>query len=727
VSVVDDVLPENAETVEMTLTGPINALFSLGINDTDTVTINDDDPDPTASINDPQITEGDTVTETMTFTITLSGASAKTATVDYALEAVSATAGVDYTSITGTLTFLPGDTIETVDVSIIGDLTAESDETFNLKLSNGVNISVIDDTGVGTILDNDTSELSIDSVSNQEGNSGTTQFVFTVTMNPVSAGIVTVDYATSNGTATEGSDYTAASGTLTFNPLVASQTITITAYGDTVYESDETFLVELSNVIGNAEISDTAYQGTGTIENDESQPILSIDSVNQNEGNSGTSTFYFSVSLSPASASIVTVDYATENGTATSGSDYTASTGTLTFNAEETSKTVSVTISGDRLVESDETFIVRLSNPSNAGFTGGVTSVTATGTVQNDDHAPTLLTSIDKEVDEDNTLSFSSSDFTNAYTDADSDALASITILTLPTNGVLKFNTTPIVINQVILAANLASIKYTPNEDYFGSDTFNWTASDGVNLASAASRVDIMVNSVNDPPTLDEVNDLDLIFSTSSQQISLSGITDGENGNIATLTVTAVSNNHTVLPDPEISFDIQENSWILTINPTGATGTAIVTVTIDDGNTENNIVTRTFTVTIEEPNLVILPTGSLVTDEGGATAMFSVTLGVKPVGNVTIAVSSTNPAEGTVSPQTLTFTPENWDTPQNVMITGVDDSLVDGDIEYQIILDPSGSSDSEYRTMGNVTVDVVNEDNETPVTDWFVFLPILIK
>lgn len=75
----------------------------------------------------------------------------------------------------------------------------------------------------------------------------------------------------------------------------------------------------------------------------------------------------------------------------------------------------------------------------------------------------------------------------------------------------------------------------------------------------------------------------------------------------------------------------------------------------------------------------------------------------------------------------MTFTPDNWDTSQDVMITGVDDEQIDGDIEYQIRLAPSGSSDSEYQTMEIYSVQVLNKDNETKIITWFVFVPGIIK
>ena len=109
--------------------------------------------------------------------------------------------------------------------------------------------------------------FSVNDVTLTEGNSGTVSAVFTVSLSQPSSDPLTVDYATSGGTATEGSDYGAASGVLTFAPNETSQTVNVTVYGDTAVEPNETFYVNLANPSAPALISDS--QGTGTINNDD--------------------------------------------------------------------------------------------------------------------------------------------------------------------------------------------------------------------------------------------------------------------------------------------------------------------------------------------------------------------------------------------------------------------------------------------------------------------------
>src|SRR5262249_24340792 len=143
---------------------------------------------------------------------------------------------------------------------------------------------------------------------------------------------ITVTCATSDGSATTADgDYTAVGPvTLTFAPGETTKRFSVPVAGDTKFEPTETFNVNLTNPV-NAAI--TAHLGTGTITNDDSQPTVSINDVTANEGNSGSTAFVFTVSLSNASSQTVTVDYSTSDGTAsTSDNDYTAvPSGTVTF------------------------------------------------------------------------------------------------------------------------------------------------------------------------------------------------------------------------------------------------------------------------------------------------------------------------------------------------------------------------------------------------------------
>ncbi|MEH2114424.1 MAG: Calx-beta domain-containing protein [Nostoc sp.] len=220
--------------------------------------------------------------------------------------------------------------------------------------------------------------LSINNISVTEGNTGTTNATFTVTLSAASTSAVTVNYATANGTATAGSDYTATTGTLTFNPGNTSKTLTVAVTGDTIFEPNETFFVNLSNAT-NSTIADN--QGLGTILNDDANlPTLSINDITVVEGQNPQAVL--TVTLSSASSQAVTVNYATTPGTATANTDYTTRSGTLTFAANTTTATITVPILNDNLNEANETFSVNLSSPTNAALQKASGTVTITDTLQ---------------------------------------------------------------------------------------------------------------------------------------------------------------------------------------------------------------------------------------------------------------------------------------------------------------------------------------------------------
>jgi len=211
-----------------------------------------------------------------------------------------------------------------------------------------------------------------------EGNTGTVAAQFTVTLSAASTQTVTVAYATADGTATAGSDYQAASGTLTFAPGETSKTVTVLVNGDRLAEQNETFLVTLSAATNANTLGGRAV---GTILDDE--PRISISDVTRYEGKKGQTTlFTFTVTLSAAYDQPVTMSFKTTDGSAKSGADYTARTGTLTFAPGETTKTITISVIGDSKKEADETFYLDLSGNSMNSL---LTKSRGVGTILNDD------------------------------------------------------------------------------------------------------------------------------------------------------------------------------------------------------------------------------------------------------------------------------------------------------------------------------------------------------
>ena len=203
-----------------------------------------------------------------------------------------------------------------------------------------------------------------------EGDSGSAVVAVTVSLSAASAQPVSVTFATADGTATSGSDYTGISGTLNFSPGQTTRQINLSVIGDTVEETNEAVLVNLSNAVG-ATIQDA--QGVVTIADNDgtAMPAITIADTSVPEGNSGTTTAAVTVSMSTTSSQTVTVTYSTADGTATAGQDYTSASNTVTFAPGQTSRVINIAVVGDTDVESNETVLVNLANPANATIQDG--------------------------------------------------------------------------------------------------------------------------------------------------------------------------------------------------------------------------------------------------------------------------------------------------------------------------------------------------------------------
>jgi large repetitive protein len=376
-----DAVDEGGESFQVVLsdsTGNVTITDGVGLG-----TITDDDAPATLTINDATVGEGDTGVVPARFTASLSAPSAGSVTVDYATGAGTATSASDYEATSGTLTFTPGETNKIIDANVIGDLVSEPDESFQVNLSNPVGASLVDASGLGIIIDDEAAPaVSVNDASVQEGNGGTANLVFTVTLSHPGSSVATVGHETVDATATAPSDYTATSGTLTFNPGETSKTVTIPVTGDPVDEADETLHLMLLSP-SNAALADA--QGLGTIVDDDATPSVSINDMTVTEGNSGVTPAPLIVSLSNPSSQSVDVGFETDDATATAPGDYAAqSGGTVSIGAGQLQATIVVDVVGDTVNELDEDYNVFLTSTTHATLSDGEGS----GTIANDDRAP---------------------------------------------------------------------------------------------------------------------------------------------------------------------------------------------------------------------------------------------------------------------------------------------------------------------------------------------------
>ena len=444
VPLINDDVAEPAETFGLVLSSP-SSNAELGDGEA-TVLIRDDDGLPTVSVTDAATrTEG----ATASFTVTLSRAVPQEVTVDYAtrpdLTAAAETAAVpgqDYTTTSGTVTFAARATEATVTVPLLGDALDEHTETFWLRLASPVGATIVDGTATGTIADDDPlPEITIADAAATEG----APVSFEVRLTPFSGRTVTVPWTTEArppgaGAASPGSDYTAATGTLTLAPGTTTARVEVATLPDDVSEADETFLVQLGTP-ANAALDDST--ASGVIFDDDGLPRVFIADTTVNEDDGPA---IFTVTLSHPSSQPVTVEYNTADGTAEDPDDYAPDlVRTLTIPATFTGGEISVFIADDDEGEGTETFTITLTDPVNAVIAEG--AGTAVGYIVDDEGQPrlTVADAAECECAVDGTLDFpvtlsaaSSGPVTVRYTTFDGDAaspgdyVATTATLTIP-------------------------------------------------------------------------------------------------------------------------------------------------------------------------------------------------------------------------------------------------------------------------------------------------------
>jgi hypothetical protein len=305
------------------------------------------------SVGNVAILEGNDGIQRAAVVVSLSEPHRSRVTVDYRTANGTASAGRDFDAVSGKLTFAKGETSKTIQIPVIGDRVPEVDKTFSVKLSNAKHAKIANRTGVVTIMD-DEPRISISDVWTKEGNSGTMPFTFTVSLSAAYDQPVTVNYATTDGAASAGTDYTATSAPLVFAPGQTSQTIPVEVNGNRLPGADKSFRVSVSTPNGYAGISKGV--GVGTIVDD--VPRITVSDVYIY----GETSFTFTVSLTAAYDQDVTVNFATVDGTAIAGLDYVATSGTLAFARGETTKTITVDVLDT--TAADKSFAIHLTGVS---------------------------------------------------------------------------------------------------------------------------------------------------------------------------------------------------------------------------------------------------------------------------------------------------------------------------------------------------------------------------
>ena len=374
-----DAAVEANETFSLVLSGAVGATL-VGTGATATI-VNDDATivtPPAATVTDAAVTEDARGSVQAIFTVSLTRPADGPVSLRYATRDGTAIAGADYVAASGTIAFAAGETSKTIAVAVQDDQAVEGDEAFALVLSDAAGASIGRGTGTATIRDNDapppptppaTGAVSY-AVASDWGNGFTAEVQVTASASRLDGWTVAFDagFSITNLWNAEivshvGTHYVIRNAA--WNGAVApSGTVSFGFQASTSSGHDVSQLVL------------AAAGGTGG-----ALPALSIADATVTEGNAGSASESFTVSLSHAATTAVTVGFATASGSAVAGADFVAATGTITFNPGEVSKVLTVAVLGDTVQEATETYGITLSAASGATIADGA----AVGTILDND------------------------------------------------------------------------------------------------------------------------------------------------------------------------------------------------------------------------------------------------------------------------------------------------------------------------------------------------------
>lgn len=459
---------------------------------------------------------------------------------------------------------------------------------------------------------------------------------------------------------------------------------------------------------------------------------ITLTSAPGTEGNAGDSSFIFTVSRFGDSSNLVSVDFAV-TGTGDHPADAvdfggTSLFGTVTFAAGQNSKTLTISVSGDSTIEDDETFAVNLSNPS-AGAT--ISTSTATSTITNDDVAGFSITRSTPVL---------------IVNESGTTAEFSVRLTAQPlSNVVLRL------VNSDPTAAfvSTSELTFTP-ANWNVAQTVTVTGVDDLLVdGTQSSMVTVSVFEAASDKKFDGVADQDISVVTTDDD-SFFGFrileTDGptivsESGSTDTFRVvlaaqptsnvvlnltrsdtTEAALNKTTLTFTPSNWNVPQTVIVTGLDDDFVDGSQVssITIKVNASSSESrfdNFPAQTVSVTTIDNDVaglrVVESSGSTSVNESGTTDTFTVVLTARPLSNVVLSVASSNTAEVTASPATLTFTNSNWNRPQTVTVRGVNDEMVDGDqTSLMTISVDDTKSDNAFDDLAEQTITVTTVDND---------------
>jgi large repetitive protein len=727
----------------VTITGVDDALDDGNIVSTITISVNDAssdnsfDPlaDQTVAVttidND---TSGFTISKTTasvnesgstdTFTVILTTQPASSVVLN-----ITASDSTEATVAPATLTFTTGNwnTPQTVtitgvddaldDGNIVSTITvsvndASSDNSFDPLADQTLAITTVDNDTAGFTLSKTTASV------NESGSNDT--FTVILTTQPASSVVLNI-------TANDSTEATVAPTTLTFTTgnWNVPQTVTITGVDDAL---DDGNIVSTITISVNDASSDNSFDpladqtvAVTTVDNDTAGFTLSKTTASVNESGS-TDTFTVILTTQPASSVVLNI-------TANDSTEATVAPGTLTFTTGNWNTPQTITITGidDALDDGNivSTITISVNDASSDNSFDPLSDQTVAVTTIDNDTAGFTLSKTTASVNESGT--------TDTFT---------VILTAQPTSNVV-FNVTASDNTEATIAP--ATLTFT---------TGNWSVAqtvtitgidDAVDDGNIASTITVSIDDANSDNSFDPLPDQTVAVTTIDNDtagftLSKTTASVNESGSTDTFAVSL-----TVQPISNVVFNVTaSDSTEATVAPTTLTFTnanwnvpqivtitgiddavddgniaSTITVSIDDANSDNSfdpLPDQTVAVTtIDNDNAgFTLSKTTASVNESGSTDTFAVSLTVQPISNVVFNVMANDSTEATVAPATLTFTTGNWNVPQTVTITGIDDAVDDGNIASTITVSvDAANSDNAFDLLPNQTVAITTIDNDT--------------
>ena len=600
-----------------------------------------------------------------------------------------------------------------------------------------------------------------------------TAATFTLTATPAPAGNLTVTVTvTDSGNFIAG----AAPTTVTIAASATEATLTVLTMADSIDE--ENGMITAMVTTGAGYMVGTGNTASVTVNDDDALPMLAIDSPSVAEGDAGSTTLSYTVTLTGATEQEVTVDYAdTTSGTATSGTDYEAVTAdTLTFAPGTTTQNIDVTVMGDADDEGDgETVILRLSGETNAT----ITTADGTGTITDDDDTVggTVTVGLNADIAGDDEVNIAErmAGFTIGGT-VDAGATVEVTLDGGTPRGTTETGTTwtldipaddtEITGTSVVVEATATLLGATgtvsrmidvdlvaPTATYAAPPTLTvgTPITDIMPGGASADIASYAVQSGDIPPGLTLATDTGVISGTpTTANVSTADVTirltdgAGNTGDVTidfpavgigsqTLSGFAYSADTATVGQPAptvtapsgaqtpLTYSSSTSAVCTVDTDTGAltlvgAGDCVITVTAS-ATTNYNEATADFTITVAAAGaagVTVTPATLSVPEDGSSTADYTLVLNTAPTADVTIAVASSDTLAATVSSATLTFSTTDWNTAQTVTVTGVSDTAP-GDRIVTVTHAPT-STDTTYNSVSidSVTVTVEDDDAVAP-------------